>query len=116
VIKISADGSAASVYLTTVQTGATLEAIKFDSDQNLLGYNNPTQSIANLIRFSNTNPPVKKVLLAMSNPTFGVLGGNKVIPGCSLNAFDDVLISIVSGEEDYLIKIDAAFDQAKQGK
>lgn len=111
VIKISADGSTANIYLTTAQTGVTLESIKFDSDQNLLGYNNPMQSIANLIRFSNTNPPVKKVLLAMSNPTFGVLGGNKVITGFSLNAFDDVLISLNSGDEDYLIKIDAAFDQ-----
>jgi uncharacterized repeat protein (TIGR02543 family) len=109
-IKISPDGAEATTYLTTEQTGGTVDGIKFDSDQNLIGYINPTQSIAYLVKFANITK-TKSYMISFDNATMEAIGGNKAITGVSLNAFDDVMLSMIAGGRDYVIKFDHSFIQ-----
>jgi uncharacterized repeat protein (TIGR02543 family) len=113
VIKISPDGLTAETYLTTAQTVDVLYGIKFDSDQNMVGFQNPTQSLARLVRFANITK-AKSYILDFNNAVMPAIGGNKFITGFSLNAFDDIALSMNAGGEDYLIKFDHTFTQPEK--
>ena len=105
IIKISSDGVSAETYATTAVTGGVIDGITFDSDQNLMGYVNPTQSIAYVVRFGNLTH-VRENVLSFNNAVMSAIGGNKYITGLSLNAFDDMLVSMTAGGSDMLIKFD----------
>jgi hypothetical protein len=114
VIRISADGTTAETYLTTQQTGNTLNGIIFDSDQNLLGYQNVLVGFGvHLVRFANITK-TKTSVITLNNQIMPDLGGNKTITGVSLNAFDDIFLSISSNGysgNNYLVKFDHTFVQ-----
>jgi uncharacterized repeat protein (TIGR02543 family) len=112
VIKISSDGLTAETYLSTAQTVDILYGIKFDSDQNLIGYQNSGFS-ARLVRFANITK-TKSYILDFNNAVMPAIGGNKSITGFSLNAFDDITLSLISGGQDYLIKFDHTFTQPEK--
>jgi hypothetical protein len=105
IVKISPDGATAETYVATADTGGTIEGITFDSDQNLMGYVNPTQSIAYVVRFGNLTRTRQNVL-SFNNAVMAAIGGNKVIKGLSLNAFDDMMVTMVGGGSDFIIKFD----------
>ena len=103
IIKISSDGLTAETYVASADTGGTIDGITFDSNQNLLGYINPIQSIAYVVRFENlTNN--RSNILSFNNAIMEKIGGNKVINGISLNAFDDMLVSMHAGANDVIIR------------
>lgn len=111
VVRISADGLTAETYLTTQQTGGTINGIIFDSDQNLIGYQNDAiaQEVS-VVKFANISK-VKTKIITLTNAVMAPLGGNKSITGVSLNAFDDIMLSFHAGDYDYLVKFDHTFVQ-----
>ena len=112
VIRISADGITAETYLTTQQTGSTINGIIFDSDQNLIGYQNISVGFGvYLVKFANVTKTKSSIISFSSNAIMPELGGNKTITGVSLNAFDDIMLSFHAGDYDYLAKFDHTFVQ-----
>ena len=112
VIRISADGVTAETYLTTQQTGGTINGIIFDSDQNLIGYQNINVAFdVSVVKFANITKTKTKIINFDSNLIMPDLGGDKSITGVSLNAFDDVMLSFHAGDYDYLAKFDHTFVQ-----
>ena len=112
VVKISADGTTAETYLTTQQTGGTINGIIFDSDQNLIGYQNIAVAFdVYLVKFANITKAKTKIVSFNSNAILPTLGGNKSITGVSLNAFDDIFLSFIGGGQDYLVRFDSTFVQ-----
>jgi hypothetical protein len=105
IVKIFSDGVTAETYVTTANTGGTIDGITFDSDQNLMGFVNPTQSIAYVVRFGNLTR-IRQNVLSFNNAVMAAIGGNKVIRGLSLNAFDDMMVTMVGGGSDFIIKFD----------